>query len=112
MYSLFLDDTRQPHEAFFRKHKSFSITDWVTVCSVQEAIDVIAARGIPDYISFDYDLEIGFSLPLVDFICQQDLGDISGHFDYDIHSANKYGYSLIRQKLESFLGREFVQDAY
>lgn len=102
MFYLFLDDVRDPHEAFFRKHKSFKIIDWIVVRTVEEAISVIKAKGLPEYISFDYDLEQGYTTDLISFLKDQPL---SSTFDYDIHSTNKHGVNLIKEEMDKVLNR-------
>lgn len=101
-YSLFIDDVREVHEAFFRKHKSFAIEDWVVVRTVAEAQKIIEERGLPEYISFDYDLEDGYTLPLIDTLKNHPQWPING-FDYDIHSTNKHGVNLIKEQMRAIL---------
>lgn len=104
-YNLFIDDVREVHEAFFRKHKSFAIENWVVVRTVAEAQEVIKERGLPVYISFDYDLEDGYTLPLIDSLYNHHNWPING-FDYDIHSTNKHGVALIKGQMDAIIGHE------
>jgi hypothetical protein len=54
---LFLDDRRQPREAFEHTlHHLFLEKDWIVVKSYVEFTDWICENGLPDYISFDHDL--------------------------------------------------------
>ena len=109
MYNLFIDDVREVHEAFFRKHKSFAIEDWVVVRTVDEANKVITERGLPQFVSFDYDLEDGYTLPLIDTLKNHPGWPIEG-FDYDIHSTNKHGVQLIKEQMDALIGVQSVWD--
>ena len=103
-YSLFIDDVREVHEAFFRKHKSFAVEEWVVVRSVAEAEQVIKEQGLPSYISFDYDLEDGYTLPLIPVLKNHPDWPLES-FDFDIHSTNKHGVQLIKELMAELMGQ-------
>lgn len=96
-YRLFFDDVREPHEAFFRKKKSFKIDDWVVVRTVAEAIDYIKINGYPEYVSFDYDLEQGYTTPLAEYLIAN-----NAIFDWDIHSTNRHGVKELKTLLDEY----------
>ena len=60
-YNLFLDDLRQPVDAWlYEKGRSLfegsGIVEWVIVRNYDDFVRVIQAFGMPDVISFDHDL--------------------------------------------------------
>lgn len=56
-YNLFLDDFRQPADAFQYTHNSTYLKlKWRIVRSYDEFVAFIEKNGIPDLISFDHDL--------------------------------------------------------
>jgi hypothetical protein len=60
-YNLFLDDTREPVNAYLPSEKMglvqhTGISDWVIVRDYRQFEFVLEKRGIPDVVSFDHDL--------------------------------------------------------
>lgn len=54
---LFLDDIRNPEEAFiYTKNELFIKKNWVIVRNYNEFTDYIKRNGVPFFISFDHDL--------------------------------------------------------
>lgn len=76
-YNLFLDDFREPEDAFDYTHNQLYLIGWVVVRSYEEFVNHIEKNGIPVAISFDHDL-----------------ADV--HYrkktDYDDENAEKTGY--------------------
>jgi len=56
-YFLFLDDIRNPDEAYsYTKNDIFLTQKWVVVRSYKEFTNHIESNGLPFFISFDHDL--------------------------------------------------------
>jgi hypothetical protein len=54
---LFLDDIRNPQDAFAYTHQEvFMEEHWEIVRSFEQFIDWIETNGLPDFVSFDHDL--------------------------------------------------------
>ena len=51
-YNLFLDDVRDPNK-FLN-----DLRTWVVVRNYDQFVDTITNKGLPDFVSFDHDLEI------------------------------------------------------
>jgi hypothetical protein len=78
-YKLFLDDFREPRDAFF--YKGFPIyneDDWTVVRNYSEFVKVIEELGIPEAVSFDHDLA--------------DVHYEKSSFNYDDENLEKTGY--------------------
>jgi hypothetical protein len=57
MYNLFLDDFRDPEDAFqHMMHPIYLLEDWLVVRNYDEFVKIIQEKGIPEIISFDHDL--------------------------------------------------------
>jgi hypothetical protein len=57
MYNLFLDDCKMPKDVFlYTKNPMYMNLDWDIVMNYNEFIKIIEEKGIPNVISFDYDL--------------------------------------------------------
>lgn len=115
MYKLFLDDLRQPVDAYFYMHAPiYNEPDWTIVRNYDEFIWAIKEFGIPEIVSFDHDLadehygmqdniEYGMFTEKTGYHCAQWL--INYCMDHDlelpkytlIHSMNNVG----RQNIES-----------
>lgn len=97
-YRLFIDDDRFPADAD---------ADMVVVRSSREAIERIAADGMPTWIQFDHDLAGGDrAVDVVDWIIERVLdGDLTfpEGFGYHVHSKNPVGAENIRGKMEGIL---------
>lgn len=62
-YNLFLDDLRQPSEAYLMDERTtlFEKThslDWEIVRTYEQFVSMIEMRGIPQRVSFDHDLHV------------------------------------------------------
>lgn len=60
-YNLFLDDQRNPEDAYLTNSRvslidESRVTDWVIVRSYDAFVATIEKRGLPDRVSFDHDL--------------------------------------------------------
>jgi hypothetical protein len=55
-YRLFLDDFRDPRDAFFYKGFPIYNDDWIVVRSYNEFVKKVEELGIPEAVSFDHDL--------------------------------------------------------
>ena len=56
-YFLFLDDFRQPRDAFnYTKNILYTTKNWLVVRSYNEFVKCIEENGVPHTISFDHDL--------------------------------------------------------
>ena len=54
---LFLDDIRNPQDAFTYTHQAVFIEEhWEIVRSFEQFVDWIKTNGLPDFVSFDHDL--------------------------------------------------------
>lgn len=57
MYKLFLDDIREPIDAYeYTQRSIYKELGWIVVRSYDEFIDYILNNGLPKLISFDHDL--------------------------------------------------------
>lgn len=95
-YTLFIDDLRDP----------INKTN-VIARSSAEAIAVVLALGMPEYIHFDHDLggddtTIIFINWLTNQIIDKKL-QFPDNFDYSIHSANPVGCKNIESKMDSLI---------
>ena len=96
--TMYLDDLRTPVEEF----------DFI-VRSYSEAIKVCKTHGIPNYISFDYDLDVEgkkSGLNFVKWLIQADISKeylLPSDFSYKVHSQNPEGKKKIEQLLSSYL---------
>lgn len=57
MYNLYLDDIREPQDAFYYTgdYKYLEL-DWIVVRSYDKFVEYIDAYGLPELVSFDHDL--------------------------------------------------------
>lgn len=55
-YNLFLDDFREPEDAFNHTNNQLYLIGWVVVRNYDEFVKTIKEKGIPEMISFDHDL--------------------------------------------------------
>lgn len=101
-YKMFIDDIRFP-----------TTDDFVVVRSVEEGIDCIKTKGMPDFISFDHDL--GDNVPtgkdFANWLIEQDLDgtfEIQKTFDFYVHSANPVGKENIEGLLNGYLKHKFA----
>jgi hypothetical protein len=95
-YRLFLDDEREPVD-----------DSWVIVRTVEEAIDIIETRGVPEFISFDHDLgegqKTGYDLAkwLIDWDIKFDILS-ADNFAFYVHSQNPIGKENIEAIFASY----------
>jgi hypothetical protein len=90
-YKLWLDDLRIPTKDFV----------WIT--NYNEFTEHIILNGMPEFISFDHDLGVGYSgydcaKWLVEYCLDNDL-DLP---DYKVHSMNPVGKNNIESLLENY----------
>lgn len=115
-YKLFLDDYRHPP---FLDIKGFSYPhqgEWIIARSMDQAIQIVKNRGLPDFIAFDHDLEdehydgkLGqertgyeFAKWFADYVLDNNL-ELPAHFDYVVHSMNPAGAENIRAYMRNFV---------
>ena len=55
-YNLFLDDFREPEDAFSYTHNQTYLIGWVVVRNYNDFVNYILTKGMPSLISFDHDL--------------------------------------------------------
>ena len=56
-YNLFLDDFRNPEDAYeYFKQEDFIEKEWIVVRNYDEFIKIIQEKGVPEILSFDHDL--------------------------------------------------------
>lgn len=56
-YNLFLDDLRKPKQAYdYTKNKIYLNLNWVIARTYKEFRDILINRGLPQVVSFDFDL--------------------------------------------------------
>ncbi len=95
-YKLFLDDERDPVD-----------DEWIIVRTIEEAIEVIEAKGLPSFISFDHDLgenqKTGFDLAkwIIDWDIKFDILTPE-NFDFYVHSQNPIGKENIEGIFASY----------
>lgn len=98
MWKMFIDDERFPvDESFF------------IVRTVEQAIDIMAKKGAPNFISFDHDL--GDNIPtgadLAKWLVDKDLDSnytfLPKDFSFYVHSANPVGKKNIEGLLTQYL---------
>ena len=122
MYNLFLDDLREPHQAFYYTYNDlYNDLKWVTVINYNEFVSYITKHGMPDLISFDHDLaDIHYGMQ--DEINQDDydiMTEKTGYHcakwlieycmdnnvsppDYLVHSMNTVGAKNIKYLIENY----------
>lgn len=104
MFKLFIDDLKAAPEGFTLARNS------------AEAISMIKSKGMPEYVSFDYDLGLGpdsidgndNGMIILDFIIDNVKNGtlkIPTGFGYDIHSSNIFAARKMRQKMDELLGK-------
>lgn len=55
-YNLFLDDYRQPIDAYDYTHNQLYLMKWIVVKNYDEFVKIVELYGVPQVISFDHDL--------------------------------------------------------
>jgi hypothetical protein len=131
-YFLFLDDVRDPADAYlYTKQTMFLINTWIVVRNFDEFKSHIESFGIPDFISFDHDIADSHYTPehlwddyekSKEWQEQQDHKEKTGYDcalwlteycmdnerdlpEYYCHSMNPVGKDKINGLLESFKRR-------
>lgn len=108
-YHLFLDDIRDPSWVHWLRLPAKPDREWVIVRNFEEFVAAIEQRGMPDFVSFDHDLDqegqISYERTgmdcahwLVDRCLDQDM-DLPA---FDVHSYNSVGRDNIRGLLEGY----------
>ncbi len=97
MYTLFLDDIRDPTD-----------NSYIICRSFEEAKNYVLDNGHPDHICFDHDLGAGPSgLDFAKWFCEYvmdfevDLSD----FSFSVHSQNPIGVTNISSYMNNFLAQ-------
>lgn len=95
-YNLFLDDLRNPVDAYLYDEKTslFEATfklDWVTVRDYDSFVQCITERGLPDIVSFDHDLHFEH----VRHYAEHTIG--TGYIEYEIfkHKTGKHAAEFL-----------------
>jgi hypothetical protein len=55
-YNLFLDDFREPEDAFAYTNNQLYLIGWTVVRNYDEFVKIVEEKGVPEMISFDHDL--------------------------------------------------------
>jgi hypothetical protein len=106
-YAMFIDDERVPLDVTWMS-TDFAYNNWVICRNLNEVLYTIAARGMPDLISFDHDLgnnePTGFDITkkLVDMDLDGDI-KFPDKFDFEVHSKNPVGAENIKSYLNNYL---------
>lgn len=106
---LFLDDIRQPYDAFEHTQQTmFLEKKWEVVKNYNEFVEWITKNGLPDFISFDHDLadiqnhneKTGYECAkwLIDYCLDNNLKCPK----FYCHSMNPVGRDKINSILEQF----------
>jgi len=91
MYSLFLDDWRNPVDCFEYTHQTVYIDEeWVIVRNYDEFVKTIQEKGIPEIVSFDHDLADAH---------YDHTNDVPGILPYDQYTE-KTGYQCAKWLLD------------
>lgn len=102
-YRMFLDDVRDPSWVYPQLDSS----NWIVCRSFEQAQDVMADLGWPEWISFDHDLGDGVAsgYDLAKYLVNWDLdmGNMPPNFHFEVHSANPVGAANIRNLLSHYL---------
>jgi hypothetical protein len=94
---IFLDDERFPPAPE---------DEWVVVRSFNELVQVVSARGYPEFVSFDHDLGVGPNgMDCVKYLVllDMDTGAMPKDFSFYVHSQNCVGAQNIQGYLEGYL---------
>lgn len=92
-WNLYIDDLRFPP----------ADRDWLVCRSTQEALERVAAMGMPQFISFDHDLgESDTTMVFLRRLVNEVWDGTTSPPDYVIHSANPVGSQNIRSFMESW----------
>lgn len=94
---LYLDDERTPTTPM----------PWNIVRCFDDAVAFVQANGIPDYISFDHDInsEPNTGYTFAKWLVEQDMNETHLFplgFEYNVHSANPVGRDNIVGYLEDY----------
>lgn len=95
---LWIDDVRVPPNE-----------TWVWAKNFEQAVRVVAIRGLPDEISFDHDLGLAderTGLDIAHWLVDADLDgtvNIPPDWNFHVHSANPVGARNIRETLAGYL---------
>lgn len=97
MYSLYLDDLRNPKTV-----PPFG--EWVIARSYDEAVQVVTEKGLPDYVSFDHDLgdettKTGYDV--CKWLVKQFIKEHMLLCGWNVHSANPVGARRIDDYMRS-----------
>ncbi len=97
-YKLFLDDKRSPPSG-----------EWVVARSYAEFRDVTKKRGMPEMVSFDYDLTDDYTdtstktgLACARWMMREVAMTGARCPDFKVHSQNHRGAAMIRSEMEAF----------
>lgn len=115
-YKLFLDDFRSPKDVPALRPIA-PPNEWVVVRSYDEAVECVLKNGLPEFISFDHDLNddhyaypnkthektgLTFARWLIDWIIDENVV-VDNNFNFYVHSMNPAGAANIRSLMNSFL---------
>lgn len=123
-YYLFLDDVRDPEDAFlYTGFSAFRDEKWLVVRSYDTFVEAINTLGLPQFISFDHDLgPRAYQTATASLIDYTTLGELTGYdcakwltnycFDnskplppFFVHSMNPVGKKNIQELLNHFKKR-------
>lgn len=106
-YNLFLDDERKVTDIYTEDSEP-AADSFIIARSFDEAVHIIAARGMPKFISFDNDL--GNNMPegydLAKLLVELDMDGIhefASDFSFHVHSANCKAWENISSYLLNYI---------
>jgi hypothetical protein len=127
-YSLFLDDIRFPA---YPSSDPNDLSHWEICRTMQAAVDLVLARGLPQHIAFDHDLgwdtlqpiegsfliappgegkEMPSGFDFAKWLVESDLNgtiNLPEDFSWSIHSSNPVGAENIQGLLKSYLKSKY-----
>ena len=104
-WALFLDDERFPVDSALPENCEY----WMIARNHQDVIDLIAANGMPQFVSFDHDLgdiSNGDGYIVAKYLCDLDMDTkykFPQGFAYFVHSQNPIGSTNIKGYLDNYL---------
>lgn len=101
-WKMFLDDRREVHEE-----------GWEVVRTVKDAIEALRTKGVPEVISFDYDLtcadygdyEQAYATAFVTWLREHGVRE----FDWAVHTGSPSGETILRSSLFQLTQRQGVK---
>jgi hypothetical protein len=108
-WNLFIDDERTPEQVTWGNEAFYQRYPWVIARTIEEMKREIYARGFPDFISFDHDLNDNQPTGkdcanwLINYDIDSDRSKIPDNFQFFVHSKNPIGKQNIEGLLNEYL---------